>query len=108
MQGMQSLGQDLRFGLHMLGKNPGFSLQSRCCTLAWSDLIRDRNQSFSSVAVAAPGTADFTGPRSISAQSVMARTIRAQVILPSWSKPCCWPRGQARIVVINVPRYLTS
>jgi len=35
--------------------------QSRCCTLAWSDLIRDRNQSFSSAAVAALDTADFTG-----------------------------------------------
>jgi putative ABC transport system permease protein len=35
--------------------------QSRCCTLAWSDLIRDRNQSFSGVAVSAPDTADFTG-----------------------------------------------
>ena len=104
---MHSFFQDLRFGLRMLRKNPGFSLaailtlalgiggntaiftitsavllkplpyqdpqqlvsldaeqkdhQSRCCTLAWSDLIRDRNQSFSAVAVAAPDTADFTG-----------------------------------------------
>jgi len=104
---MHSFFQDLRFGLRMLRKNPGFSLaailtlalgiggntaiftvtsavllkplpyqdpqqlvsldaqqkdhQSRCCTLAWSDLIRDRNQSFSAMAVAAPDTADFTG-----------------------------------------------
>ena len=35
--------------------------QSRCCTLAWSDLIRDRNESFSSAAVATTDTADFTG-----------------------------------------------
>src|SRR5215470_13309278 len=34
---------------------------SRCCTLAWSDLIRQRNQSFSATAVSAPDTFNLTG-----------------------------------------------
>jgi putative ABC transport system permease protein len=34
---------------------------SRCCTLAWSDLIRDRNRSFSGVAVGAIDTLNLTG-----------------------------------------------
>lgn len=35
--------------------------QSRCCTLGWSDLIRQRNQSFSASAVFAIDTFDLTG-----------------------------------------------
>jgi putative ABC transport system permease protein len=35
--------------------------QSRCCTLGWFDLIRDRGKSFSNVVVAAPDTFDMTG-----------------------------------------------
>src|SRR5215471_620523 len=35
--------------------------QSRCCTLSFSDLIRERNQSFSATAVSAIDTFDLTG-----------------------------------------------
>ncbi|MGA8100781.1 MAG: hypothetical protein WB869_01430, partial [Candidatus Acidiferrales bacterium] len=104
---IEAFGQDLRFGLRMMRKNPGFSCAailtlalgiggntaiftitsaallrplpyhrpqqlvlldtrqkdgaSRCCTLGWSDLIRDRNQSFSGVAVGAPDSFNLTG-----------------------------------------------
>lgn len=35
--------------------------QSRCCTLGWTDLIRQRNHSFSGMAVSALDTFDLTG-----------------------------------------------
>jgi putative ABC transport system permease protein len=148
---MEGFGQDLRFGLRLLRKNPGFSVAailtlalgiggntaiftitnaallrplpyrdpqqlvlldaqqkdgaSRCCTLGWSELIRDRNQSFSAVAVGAPDNFNLTGrgePEQLAAARVSPGFFELMGVQPQLGRAFLAGDGQAggRLVIM--------
>jgi putative ABC transport system permease protein len=79
--------------------------QSRCCTLGWTDLVRGRNQSFSSVAVAAIDTFNLTGrgePEQVAAGRVSPGFFGTLGVKPALGQFFALDDGQAggRFVVV--------
>src|SRR5215831_1995340 len=81
--------------------------QSRCCTLAWSDLIRERNHSFSASAVSAPDTFDLTGrgePQQVAAGRVSTGFFETLGVKPELGRFFVAEEGQAAgkpVIVIS-------
>jgi putative ABC transport system permease protein len=71
--------------------------QSRCCTLGWTDLIRQRNQSFSETAVYAIDTFDLTGngePQQVVAARVSPGFFGTLGVRPKLGRPFIEEEGR--------------
>jgi putative ABC transport system permease protein len=81
--------------------------QSRCCTLAWSDLIRERNHSFSATSVSALDTFTLTGrgePQQVAAGRVSPGFFEMLGVKPQLGRFFVGEEGQAAgkpVVVIS-------